>query len=227
MTLAAGLLFFGAVSPLSAASVTPVYDVSFFGGQHFFDGNESALSGNFKLRISPAVKFNEKWTLIPTYSGGYQGTRDVQELAGGGTLFQDSTGHGTTVKGVYSLSPSWKLKGTAGASVEFLRETKDEKWGDGLFDHRKYSGGLETEFSASKETGGRVAYDFYALDFPNYTSLESSQDATLSRELAGKDTLNSGNHLGTLGFWAPLPGWPSTTTSAISRTSPWSTPPAA
>src|SRR5687767_9801524 len=78
------LLFSSIQYPVSsiALEVTPVYDVRFFGGQHFYDGDVSALSGNANVLISPAMKFNEKWSLIPTYSGGYQGTRDVQELAG-------------------------------------------------------------------------------------------------------------------------------------------------
>lgn len=189
-----------------AVELTPVYDVRFFGGQHFYDGDVSALSGNLFALISPAMKFNEKWSVVPTYMAGYQGTRDVQELAGGGTLFQDSTSQGLTVKGIYNATPSWKLKAAAGARYEFLRETKDENFGQGLFDYRKYTGGVESEYDFSQVQGARLAYDYYILDFPNYTSLESSQDSTLSRELAGKDTLNSDNSLFTLSGWTPLPG---------------------
>ncbi len=188
-----------------AATVTPVTDIRFFGGQHFYNGAASALSGNFDMTISPAVKFNDRWSLIPTYMGSYQGTRDVQELAGGGTLFQDSTNHGVLVKGVYQPLERWKFKASGGARYEFLRESKDEKWGNGLFDYRKYTGGVETEYNHSNKTGGRMAYDFYTLNFSNYQSLESSQDPTLARELVGKDVLNSQNHLMTFGFWAPLP----------------------
>jgi hypothetical protein len=128
-------------------------------------------------------------------------------LAGGGTLFQDSTRHGITFKEVYtSASRAWKFKVSEGAAVEWLRETRDEKWGKGLFDNRKFSGGLEAQRDLSQAAGGRLAYDFYQLSFPNYQSLESSQDPTLSRELAGKDVLNSQNHLVTLSGWSPFPG---------------------
>ncbi|MBI4397443.1 MAG: hypothetical protein HY548_10130 [Elusimicrobia bacterium] len=87
-----------------------------------------------------------------------------------------------------------------------MRETQDEDWGDGLFDYRKYTGGVESEYNLTKDAGARLAYDYYLLNFPNYKSLESSQDATLSRELAGKDVLNSANQMMTLSGWAPLPG---------------------
>jgi hypothetical protein len=202
------LLLLSGLYPASgmAVDVTPVYDLRFLGGQHFYDGEASALSGNAFVLVSPAMKFNDKWSLIPTYMAGYQGTRDVQELAGGGTLFQDSTTQGLTLKGIYGLTPAWKLKATVGTRFEYLRETKDEKFGKGLFDYRKHTGGFETQYDLSERSGGRVAYDFYTLDFPNYTSLESSQDSTLSRELAGKDTLNSNNHMFTLSGWSPVPG---------------------
>jgi len=63
-------------------------------------------------------------SVVPTYAGNYQGTRDVRELADGGTLFQDSTAHGLRPKGFMRVS-QWKLKATAGSRWEFLRETKD------------------------------------------------------------------------------------------------------
>lgn len=195
----------GAGASLFAAQVTPVYDVRFFSGQNFSNGKESSLSGNMDVTISPAVKFNEKWSVIPTYAGGYQGTRDVQDLAGGGTLFQDSTYQNIFAKGIFAATPSWKIKATAGSRWEFLRETKDETWGKGLFDYRKYSGGLETQYDFSPEMGARLAGDYFQLVFPNYKSLESSQDATLSRELSGAKVLNSDNIMGTVGGWFPLP----------------------
>jgi hypothetical protein len=198
--------FFLFSGPLGAASVTPVYDLRFLGGQHFYNGRSSALSGNVEVLMSPAVKFNDKWSLIPTYWGSYRGTRDVQELAGGGTLFQDSTAHGGLVKGIYQAGPALKLKAVTGARYEFLRETKDESWGDGLFDYQKYTGGVEAEYGRTPRAGVRAGYDYYLLRFPNYESLESSQDPTLSRELAGQKVLDSQNHLVSLGFWSPMPG---------------------
>lgn len=200
--LGAALLWSGAAG---AAEVTPLWALQFMGGQHFFEGRSSALAGNIIVNYTPAVKFSDRWSLLPTYAGSYSGTRDVQELAGGGTLFQDSMSHGLLVKSVHQLGERWKLKPSAGAKLELLRETVDEKWGDGLFDYRKLSGGLEAEFDQTKSAGGRLAYDFYQLAFPNYESLESAADPTLARELAGAKVLDSSNHLVTLGWWSPLP----------------------
>ena len=191
--------------PLSAAQVTTVADLNFLGGQHFFGGSASSVAGNFTGMVAPAVAFNDRWSLIPTWQGEYRGTRDVQELAGGGTLFQDSTRQSLTVKGVRAAG-AWKYKASLGASDEWLRETKDEDWGKGLFDNRKFSGGVEAEYDFSKALGGRLAYDYYTLAFPNYRSLETAADPTLARELAGTKVLDSKSHLLTFSMWSPFPG---------------------
>lgn len=194
-----------AASSLTAADVTTVADLRFLGGQDFFKGTASAVGGNLNATVTPAVAFNDQWSLVPTWQAEYRGTRDVQELAGGGTLFQDSTRHSLTAKAVYAVG-GWKYKAAGGAAAEWLRETKDENWGSGLFDNRKYSGGVETEFDASKTMGARLAYDYYELTFPHYKSLETAADPSLARELAGTRTLDSGNHLFTFSLWSPFPG---------------------
>jgi hypothetical protein len=188
-----------------SAEVTTVADVQVLGGQHFFGGTASAVGGNINAVVTPAVKAGD-YSFVPTYAGEYRGTRDVQELAGGGTLFQDSTRHSLTLKNVFQVRQNWKFKGTVGVAQEWLRETKDESWSNGLFNNRKYSGGIETEFNPRADLGYRFSYDYYKLTFPNYKSLESSQDPTLSRELAGSKVLDSGNHLFTLSGWTPFPG---------------------
>jgi hypothetical protein len=190
---------------LQAAQVTPIYNLSFLGGQNFFDGTASSVAGNVDALVTPVVKFSDRWSLFPTYQGTYQGTQDIQELAGGGTLFQDSTSQALVVKSVHKLGDKWKIKPSVGGRVEWLRETRDEEWGEGLFDYRKVSGGLEGEYALSPMAGGRLAYDYYQLAFPNYQSLESAQDPTLSRELVGEDVLDNDNHMGTFSLWSPLP----------------------
>lgn len=210
MTARARSAFAGmAVLLLSAsvrsAEVTTITDVRVLGGQHFFGGAVSSVAGNLNAVVTPAVKFGPVYSLVPTWQGEYRGTRDVQELAGGGTLFQDSTRQALTFKNVWTAG-AWKYKLTAGAAFEWLRETKDETWGDGLFDNRKLSGGVELQRDFSKAAGSRLSYDHYMLSFPNYQSLESDSDQSLSRELAGENVLDSKSHLLTFSLWSPFPG---------------------
>lgn len=181
----------------AAPKLVPVGQIQMLGGQWFFDGSPSSLGGNFSMNYTPSLKFSERFSLAPTYLGNYRGTKDVQELAGGGTLFQDSMSHGLILKGIYGMNESLKLKTYTSYRTELLREVKGEDWGDGLFDWRKFSIGTEAEWrvAGSKGSSFRLGYDFYSLNFPNYQSLESAQDPTLSRELAGTDVLNSNNHM--------------------------------
>jgi hypothetical protein len=201
------LLVGSSMVPLTGwtATVTPVTQATFFAGQSFLDGTATSVNGNVDVNVTPVVKFSDQWSVFPTYHGFYQGTQDIETLAGGGKLFRDSTGHTLLLKSVHTLGPI-KLKPSLGGSMEWLRETKDEDWGQGLYDYRKANGGLEAEYNTRDTFGGRVAYDYYLLDFPNFQSLESAQDPTFSRELAGKDVLNNTNHMGTLSLWTPLPG---------------------
>ncbi|MBK8575337.1 MAG: hypothetical protein IPN90_06560 [Elusimicrobia bacterium] len=188
---------------VQGATVTTLSNLTVMGGQDFFDGAASSVTGNADALVTPVVKFSDRWSLFPTYHGYYQGTQEVRSLAGGGTLFEDATGHSILLKSVHTWGV-WKIKPSAGLSFEWLRETKDEEWGQGLFDDRKWNVGLETERVWGETSGFRAAYDFYRIDFPNYKSLESAQDDTFSRELAGENVLDNTNHMGTLTLWAPL-----------------------
>ena len=70
---------------LHAAEVKTVADVQVLGGQHFFEGAVSSVAGNINAVVTPSVTWNEKWSFYPTWQAEYRGTRDVQELAGGGS----------------------------------------------------------------------------------------------------------------------------------------------
>src|SRR5579871_471916 len=123
------------------------------------------------------MKFNDQWSLVPFYIGSYNGTKQVTDLIGGGTLFQESQDHTGSLKLIRSFDNGLKLKAIGSYGAQFLRETTDESWGNGLYDNRRTSGGAEAEWSWAKDQSVRLAYDYYAIRFPNYTSLESQGDA--------------------------------------------------
>lgn len=191
----------------AAAEVKPVVNAQLMGGQYFYNNDDSSFGGYASLIASPYLKFNERWSLVPIYSGQYQGTQQVQDLIGGGTLFQDSQNHLLSVKGIRDFQNGWKMKAIGSYGIEWLRETKDEDWTKGLYDSRRASGGVETEWKSENENIIRLAYDFYAIRFPNYQSLESGQaDNGLGRELAQPNVLNNTNHALTLSAEWQLPG---------------------
>ncbi len=190
-----------------AVEVKPVVQAQLLGGQDFYQGAESSFGGFASLIASPFMKFNDQWSLVPLYSGVYQGTKQVQDLIGGGTLFQDSQNHNISVKGIRSFENGLRLKAVTGYGSEFLRETEDEDWGDGLYDNRRLSAGAESEWFWKKDNFVRFAYDYFRIDFPNYQSL-SSEAASVGqgREFNAPDVHNTQNHMLTLGSQFTVPG---------------------
>ncbi len=192
---------------LYAIEVKPVVNAQLLGGQYYYNGSASTLGALASLVASPFTKFNDQWSMVPLYSGTYQGTKQVQDLVGGGTLFQDSQDHNVSVKGIRSFENGLRLKAVTGYGVELLRETKDEDWTKGLYDNRRFSMGTEAEWSWAKDQSVRLAYDYYTIRFPNYQSLSSQAAAAgQGRELDAPNVLDSRNHMVTLGSQLMVPG---------------------
>ena len=192
--------------PLAALEVNPVVNAQLLGGQYYYNGADNAFGGVAALSAAPYLKVNDHWSLVPLYTGNYNGTKQVTDLIGGGTLFQESQDHTASLKLIRSFSSGLKLKAIGSYGAQFLRETTDERWGNGLYDNRRASGGAEAEWSWDKDRFVRFAYDYYAIRFPNYTSLESQGGAAgLGRELNAPDVLDTHNHAVTLGTQVGLP----------------------
>lgn len=184
----------GTAGCVSAAEVRTMGDVSVLVGQYFFNTSQSNLAGNMSATVVPVVKYNDRLTLIPMYRGQYRGTKEAADLFGGDTLFQDAQSHTLSLKAVYALAPAVKAKVEGGYRAEFLRETRDETWGNGLFDYTKTNGGGELEYAYGRGQKIRAGVDLYAIAFTNYATLESSVAASgLGRELAGENTLDTSN----------------------------------
>lgn len=183
-----------------SAAVVPYLALQLSGGQYFVGREKGGLSGNLNLLASAAVKHERLggWTLVPVLSSQYQGTKQVTDLVGGGTLFQERMSHGLSLRGAYRLAPRLTIKPSVGYRREFLKETRDESWGGGLFDYARPGFSVEAEYAYADPFTLRAAYDFYLIDFVNYASLESvikdSAGSALARELAGRDVLDFYNH---------------------------------
>jgi hypothetical protein len=191
------LLLAAARGPLAAYEATPYFNASLMSGQYFYETNAGALSGNASILAASSMKFSPEFTLMPLYSGRYQGAKQVVDLSGGGTLFQALMDHKVSVKGIYTLSPLFRLKPELGIKREYLKETRDEAWGKGLFDYIRPNFSLEGEYRYSDPFTLRAGYDLYRIRFYNYTSLESqigAADGSLARETAGSHTLDSMNN---------------------------------
>lgn len=211
-------LFMGVAARVPAAEVRTMGDVSLLVGQYFFNTSQSSLAGNIAATVVPVVKYSERLTLIPMYRGQYRGTKEAADLFGGDTLFQDAQSHTLSLKAVYALAPVVKAKLEGGYRAEFLRETRDETWGNGLFDYTKTNGGAEMEFAYARGQKIRAGVDAYIISFTNYATLESSAAAGgLGRELAGKNTLDTSNLTAAVTHEAAFSGFSTTVSAALTN----------
>lgn len=188
-----------AATPARAVEVSPLFGLQVLGGQYFFGGDRGNLTGNVSAVAAPALKFDERWALLPSVQSSYQGTKQVVDLVGAGTLFQEQMDHRAGVKAVYTPEgSSWRLKPSVNFRYQLLKETKDEDWGSGLFDYRRVGLGFEGEYVIRDPFSLRLGADYYKVEFPNYQSLESKaseQFTGLSRELVGDKVLDNDNLL--------------------------------
>ena len=180
-----------------AAEVSPIYGLQALGGQNFYSGQRGSLSGNLSGVVAPAVKFDERWSLLPALNSNFQGTQQVLDVVGAGTLFQAQWDNRVGVKAVYTPADSpWRLKPSFSVKYQLLQQTKDEKLGSGLFDYYKWNTGLDVEYVYREPFSVRFGLDFFETHFPNYTSLESQaatsfQGQSLARELVGDHVLDT------------------------------------
>lgn len=167
----------------------PMANLSLLGGQYYFEKEAASFGGNIYLDLIPVMKFTDELSLIPTYSGAYRGTKNVTELVGGGTLYQQAQDHLLALRLTNQMSESFKMKVNTSYKLELLQETKDESWGNGLFDYYKIAAGLEGEKKFFPETLGvdflTGGYTFYMVKFNNYSSL-AEKTTSYGTELTGK-----------------------------------------
>ncbi len=165
-----------AAAPLAAEmKITPVASINLLGGKYFLDSDAASFEGRADAYFSPAIRLGERHELLPVYSGNYSGTQDVQELAGGGVLTRQRQNHSLSLKYVYTRDFD-KYKPRVAYSRALVRETKDESWGDGLFDYDTFSVGFEAERERPHGTF-TGSYDFFSVNYGNYATLLSDSQS--------------------------------------------------
>jgi hypothetical protein len=192
-----------AAAPAGAIEMTPIAGVQALGGVHFFRGEKGSLSGNADAVFAPAIRWDERWFLLPSVRSTYEGTRRVTDVLGTATPAQERMEHKVAFRAVWADPTSrWRLKPGLSYKLGFLKETADESWGGGLFDERLWTIGAEAEFLTREPHSIRASVDWFDASYPNYTSLESRAALTfagqpVARELVGDRVLDrSGARLG-------------------------------
>jgi len=192
--LLAALLLSGA--PARALEWVPIGGIGALGGLHTFDGSRGSFTGNLDATFAPALRLSDSWAALPSARAEFEGTRRLADVLGTATPVQQRAEGRVGVRGVYGdPSSRWRLKPGISYDAELLKETKDEDWGRGLFDHQRLTVGGEVELLTDEPHSARFGADWFKVLYPNYTTLESMaayqfRGQSLSRELVGEHALD-------------------------------------
>lgn len=172
--------------------------VDLVGGQYFFQNSAGSANGYADADLQLARSLSSRSGFYLTGRSVYTGFKQVNELAGGGTLFQQSIDNGLGFKWIQRYEGGWSLKPRVGARNQLFRETKDEDWGKGLYDFWRYEAGValerKTRLGLSIPWTYQFSYDLYYTRYARFKSLATSYGAELSAPDPGSRLLDAVTH---------------------------------
>ena len=150
-------------------------DIDAMLGQYFFNGTGGSVNGYANADAQLLRSISADWGFYLEGHTTYTGFKQVDELAGGGTLFQQSWDTYAGIKAVKRWDDGWSLKPRAGFRYDLFRETTDESWGNGLYDFQRYEAGLvwehKTRLGDEIPWTWQLSYDLYYTRYPHFQSL--------------------------------------------------------
>lgn len=193
------LISFTGFNIFSQTRLSPTFNLSAYGGKYYIDDTPSSIDLNINAIAMGTIIIDENNSIYSLYNGYYSGIEDLTELIGGDLLIKKKMSHTISLKYVFSKDFNY-IKPRISYTINYLKESKDESFGNGLFDYNSYSAGIELEQERPDATY-KESFDFFNVSYPNYASLvfksQTIIDTTTYKELsinAGKDVLNSRNY---------------------------------
>lgn len=164
-------------------------------GQYYFNKSAGSLNGYSDVGLQQARSFSSRSGLYFDEHSIYTGFKQVDELAGGGTLFQQSLDNSVGMKLIHRFDGGYSLMPRVSVRNELFRETADEQWGKGLYDFWEYGGGLswerKTRMGLSAPWTYSLAYDFYYTHYPRFRSLATQFGSALAAPDPGDHVLDT------------------------------------
>ncbi len=193
------LLLLLLLAPDARATWSFLGDANLFLGQYYFDRSAGSLNGFTDLNFQQSKSFSPSSGFFISERSIYSGFKQVNELAGGGTLFQQSLDNSIGVKYIHRFEGGYSLKPRIGVRNQLFRETVDEDWTKGLYDFWRYETGItwerKTRLGLSIPWTYQLSYDAYYTNYTHFKSL-AAQAAQLGAALGvapnpGKKTLDT------------------------------------
>lgn len=170
-------------------------------GQYYFQGNAGALNGFTDVDLQLARSLSPSSGFYVSGRSIYTGFKQVNELAGGGTLFQQSLDNSLGFKWIRRFEGGYSLKPRVGVRQQLFRETQDEAWGKGLYDLWRYEAGLvwerRTRLGLSVPWTWQLSWDAYYTRYVRFKTLASQFGAETGAPDPGSRILDTAtNQLG-------------------------------
>lgn len=173
--LCAALLAAPASAQEAAAGWKLQGNVDAMAGQYFFNNSAGSVNGFADANAQLLRSLSSDWGFYLDGRATYTGFKQVNELAGGGTLFQQSMDYSVGAKWVKRWDDGWSLKPRVGARTQLFRETKDERWGKGLYDYWRAEAGVvwehKTRWGDEIPWTWQLSYDLYYTHYPHFQTL--------------------------------------------------------
>lgn len=135
------------------------------------------ISGYF----SPIVKFDDTLYLIPLYTVSFKRVREFLPQEEGPRLYSTYLAHNFNLSLRKEFKEDWFIRVTALGTWNYVKETRDEDWGDGLYDYNDVGGSVtlrhkrRTSETVEDFTGG---FEYFRREYPNFQSLISMVSPT-------------------------------------------------
>ncbi len=196
--LAVSLLIFisivGSYSNARADSKDPfiyVLEGEALGGYSKTSGRNGIFATVDNWLFSPTVRLSDNLHWINIYNGSYDRETQVISQEEGGAPANTTQEHNLTSSLKYDVNDSWSLRPLFFVDWVFVNETKDEKFGKGLYDYRDIGGGIESQWitlkTKDRQDDVRLGFRYLNREYPNYLSLLSLYDPNGSAETHEKD----------------------------------------
>ena len=152
-------------------------DLDLMIGQYFFNQSAGSVNGYASASGQLLRSLSSDWGFYLDGRASFTGFKQVNELAGGGTLFQQSMDGSLGAKWVKRWDEGWSLKPRVGIYTQLFRETSDETWGKGLYDYWRPEAGIvwehKTRIGDEVPWTWQLSYDLYYTRYPHFQSLST------------------------------------------------------
>ena len=159
------------------AELIALLKLEVLGGFSGLTDRKGVGGGVASLDFSPTLKFDENNYLIPLYSGSIKRqVRVIPEEEGGELTVMDQD-HNVYLayKHLFDERVSTRIAGFGTWSLN--KETRDENWGNGLYDYRDFGGNINFQFKTGKADSSpgvlSSTTEYYLRRYPNFQSLIS------------------------------------------------------